>query len=250
MSEATGAVVVTGAATGIGRAIAQQLYAGGWSVVCIDTDSSLEELADGTSFQCVIGDVRDPRILQAAASLAEDTDGGLRAWVNNAAVQFHGPLLTQPADEIQAVLDVNLGATIAGARIAIASFLSSGIAGVVVNLSSIHAVRSFQEWSVYAATKGGVETFTRAVAVEFGPQGIRCNAVAPSAVPTERFKPVWDATPELKRRLEGLSPMEKLVDIAGVASAVEYLISPAADSITGQTLRVDAGASAGTRVSL
>ena len=178
------AVVVTGAANGIGRAIAARLAATGWAVVGIDRDvAALEEVAGSVGGVAVPGDIRDQEVITNARQAAEGA-GRLSAWVNNAGVVRLGPLHLMPADVIDETLDIDLRAVVFGAREALRSFLANGVSGSIVNISSVHARGSFPGYGPYDAAKGGIESLTRYVCVEYGHLGIRCNAIAPGAVNT------------------------------------------------------------------
>ncbi len=126
------------------------------------------------------------------------------------------------------------------------AFLRLGVAGAIVNISSIHAHGTLPGWVVYAAAKGGVEALTRGVCVEYGQLGIRCNAVAPGAVLTPATRAVLDAAPDPAAVLESwaaLSPMRQLLEPADVAAGVAFLLSPEARHLNGHVLRIDAGMS-------
>ncbi len=119
------------------------------------------------------------------AAVAAAAPGSLRAWVNNAGVTFAEPLHRADPDRIERTLAINLGGAIYGSRAALAAFVDAGTAGAIVNISSIHGQAAFPGWSVYDATKGGIDALTRSICAEYGHLGIRCNAIAPGAVNTE-----------------------------------------------------------------
>jgi NAD(P)-dependent dehydrogenase (short-subunit alcohol dehydrogenase family) len=153
--------VVTGAARGIGRAIAARLSADGWSVVGVSRDASeLEDALGPIGGVAVPGDVRSPEVLAQARHSAEQR-GQLRAWVNNAAVVHLSPLHLMAPEVIDEVLDINLRAVVMGTREALGSFLAHSVAGSIVNLSSIHGRAGFPGYGAYDTAKGGVEALTR-----------------------------------------------------------------------------------------
>ncbi|HST39066.1 MAG TPA: SDR family oxidoreductase [Conexibacter sp.] len=245
------AVVITGAAAGIGRAIARRLLAGGWAVVAVDLDGdalgALERASGRAPLAVLAGDVADPATLERAAATAQERFGRLDAWVNNAAIPTEGPFEHESLERLDRTLAVNLRAPLLGCQVAVRAFLAAGTAGVIVNVSSIHARAGFPGWIAYDATKGGIEALTRSVCVEFGPRGIRCNAVAPGAVLTAATSRVLEAAPdqeELRRQWRELSPMGAVLAPDDVAASVAYLLSADARFVNGHVLAVDAGMAA------
>ncbi len=248
MSEAARPVaVVTGAANGIGRAIAFRLASSGWSLVGVDRESAaLEKVLGELGGIAVTGDVRDTDVLTAARAAAEDA-GELRAWVSNAGINRVAPLHLMDLETIDEVLDIVLRAVIVGARVALQSFLANGVAGSIVNISSIHGRGGFPGFGAYDAAKGGVEAFTRYVCVEYGHLGIRCNAIAPGAVNTAIGSGPGAsrtmAAPDAPSAAE-LAPMRRTSEPDEIAEVVAFLLSGAPVSINGHTLAVDNGMSA------
>lgn len=238
----SGSVVVTGAATGIGRAVALRLAAAGWRVVGVDRDAAtLEEAgadwaSPGSPSRLVVGDVRDDSVLAEAAHAAEEY-GSLVAWVSNAALIELAALHEASTEHIDAMLAVDLRATLVGARLAVQSFLQKEIGGAVVAISSVHAQRAFAGWALYDACKGGLDSFARYLAAEYGRYGITGNCVSPGAVRTER-----EARARAARDDEhDVIPDWQLVEPDEVAATVEYLISPAGSAVNGQAITVDRG---------
>jgi NAD(P)-dependent dehydrogenase (short-subunit alcohol dehydrogenase family) len=252
-------VVVTGAAAGIGEAIARRLVADRWRVIAVDTDAAgLDALAAragecgergggdgrGPALVPLVGDVTEVATLTAAVSAAgERLDG----WVNNAAIPTHGRFDEESDERIDRTLAVNLRAPLLGCREAVRAFLRQGVPGAIVNVSSIHAHGTLPGWVAYAAAKGGVEALTRGVCVEYGQLGIRCNAVAPGAVLTAATRAMLDASSDAAAELadwERLSPMRQVLEPDDVAAGVAFLLSAEARHLNGHVLRIDAGMSA------
>jgi NAD(P)-dependent dehydrogenase (short-subunit alcohol dehydrogenase family) len=238
---------VTGAANGIGRATAQRLAATGWTVVGIDRDvSSLEETIAPIAGVAVAGDIRDHHVLVEARQAAESV-GDLRAWVNNAGVVHLAPLHLMKAEMVDETLDIDLRAVVFGTREALSSFLTNGVCGTIVNVSSVHARGAFPGYGPYDAAKGGVEALTRYVCVEYGHLGIRCNAVAPGAVNTNIVaRTPSGAPPPVAAGVDvaDLSPMRRVSEPEEIAEVVAFLVEGPAQAINGHVLAVDNGISA------
>ena len=134
-----------------------------------------------------------------------------------------------------------------GAREALQSFLAHGVAGSIVNISSVHASGGFPGYGPYDATKGGIEAFTRYVCVEYGHLGIRCNAVAPGAVNTQIMASAQVdglAQPSFSSEATALAPMRRVSEPGEIAETVVFLLDSASVSINGHCLAVDNGMSA------
>lgn len=234
--------VVTGAAHGIGRAICTRLTSSGCSVVGVDlSEDGLDELVDREPrFVKVVGDVSDDAVLRHAREKAEAL-GLLTAWVNNAATPGLGALHEIDASSMRRIVEVNLLAGLTGCQQALQSFLTHSTRGSIVNISSIHARASFPGFAVYDSCKGGIEALTRYVCVEYGPRGIRCNAVAPGVVDTPF---VLSADEQRREELRGYSPMGQLTTASDVAGVVMFLLSGAARHVNGHVLAIDGGMAA------
>jgi NAD(P)-dependent dehydrogenase (short-subunit alcohol dehydrogenase family) len=179
-------VVVTGAASGIGLATAERLVRDGGVVVALDVaEDGLEAAAAriGTSFQPVAGDVATRAAHEQAASAALE-QGRLVGWVNVAGIWIPTRAHDFDDEAFERVLRVNLVGTALGCSVACRTWLEQGIAGAIVNVSSIESTEAFPSALAYEASKGAVDAMTRQVAVDYGPAGIRCNAVRPGAIIT------------------------------------------------------------------
>jgi NAD(P)-dependent dehydrogenase (short-subunit alcohol dehydrogenase family) len=240
-------VVVTGAANGIGRSTAERLAATGWTVVGVDRDlPALEEVMAPIAGVPVAGDIRDNQVL-AEARRAAETAGELRAWVNNAGVVRLAPLHLMAPEMIDETLDVDLRAVVFGTREALSSFLTNGVSGTIINVSSVHARGAFPGYGPYDTAKGGVEALTRYVCVEYGHLGIRCNAVAPGAVNTNILARTPSGAPQPVAsgvRVADLAPMRRVSEPEEIAEVVAFLVEGPAHAINGHVLAVDNGISA------
>lgn len=238
--------VITGAGRGIGRATTVLAARRGFGVVALDQDlDALNEIADLSETVIPIqGDVRDPDSSVRARRAAEES-GSLLAWVNNAGVASIAPLHETSTADIDRTLAINVNGMVYGCREAVCSFVKHGVAGSIVNLSSIHAQLSFPGYAVYDASKGAVESLTRSVCVEYGHLGIRCNAVAPGAVDTA-IVGLGDGPPseQLRRQTMALAPMNRISSPEEIARLVVFLLSDEAPAINGHVLAADNGISA------
>jgi len=245
--------LVTGASSGIGRAIALELGAAG-AAVAVNWLRQEEEAAAvvaaieaaGGRAVAVGGDVsREPDVV-AMVGRTVDAFGGLDLLVANAGIERNRPFDELTLDDWQRVLDVNLTGAFLCAREAVRELKRRGrVAGAravggIVFVSSVHEVIPWGGHVNYAASKGGLGMLMRSLAQEVAPLGIRVNSVAPGAIRTPINRPAWE-TPEAQARLLQLIPYGRIGEPEDVARAVAWLASDAADYVTGATLFVDGG---------
>jgi NAD(P)-dependent dehydrogenase (short-subunit alcohol dehydrogenase family) len=242
-------ILVTGASSGIGRAIALALGREGARIVAAGRRRDrLEETAKtirDAGSECVIvtGDVRDEATCAAWVKEASDRFGGLDGLVNSAGVIGSSSLLNTSTEEWDRVMDSNLRSIFLLTRSAAPLLIERK--GSVVSLSSTAGPRPYPGVLPYCVSKAAVDQFTRCVALELAPQGVRVNAVCPGVVVTE-LHTVTNAIPDYPAFLErskGTHPLGRVGQVEEVASLVLFLMSDEAGWITGATYSIDGGRS-------
>jgi NAD(P)-dependent dehydrogenase (short-subunit alcohol dehydrogenase family) len=237
--------LVFGAGRGLGRGCAERLAADGATVVAVSrTRSELDECvaaieAASGSAHAFEADVTDEAAVAGAVEYAESV-GDVRSCVNAAGTNRVGPARDYATDDWDALFAVNVRATFFACRAVGDALLRRGAGGAIVNLSSQMGHVGFPGRSAYCATKHAVEGLTKALAVEWAPHGIRVNAVAPTFVETPLTRPML-ADPAFRDEVMRRLPTRTLASVEEVAAAVAYLLSDAAASVTGHSLRVDGG---------
>jgi meso-butanediol dehydrogenase/(S,S)-butanediol dehydrogenase/diacetyl reductase len=253
----TNTVVVTGAGSGIGRAIATTLAQRKWQVIVTDIDrGAAQEVAsslpsiDGREHEAAELDVSSP---SAAATVADDVAGrlGLNAWVSNAGISFMHPFLDAPIDRYEQTMNVNLKGVFVCGQAAARAMVRNRTPGAIVNTASMAGKQGRVPFlSDYVASKFGVVGLTQAMAYELGQHGITVNCVCPGYVetPMQSRELVWEAelrgtTPdEVRDMMINDTPLRRLEKPEDVAGSVAFLLSPDARFITGEALAVNGGA--------
>lgn len=240
--------LVTGGASGIGRAIAESLVAAGAQVVISDIDreagsATASEIGDAVRF--VACDVTDGEQVAAAVSFATGELGGLDILVNNAGVEILKPLLEQTDEEFRRLMDINVTGVFLGMKHALPTLTESR--GVIVNMASVAGINGCPLLGSYCASKAGVIQLTRVAALELRDAGIRVNAVCPAFVDTpmvDRAGPIVESA--LGTPFSGIveQVQGRLGTTAEVAEVVRFLASDRASWTTGSHYVVDGGMTA------
>lgn len=236
--------LVTGAAKGIGRAIAERLRAAGANVTLADLDASGDATAKEIGGSFVVCDITNADQLSAAVTAAAH-GGNLDILVNNAGIYpTTGPIDKVSDSFVSRMLEVNVRAQYSAAREA-ARAMKDG--GAIVNLASIAGIRGGANITAYSASKGAVIALTRAFANELGPRGIRVNAIAPGIIDTpgvqEQMAPLKAGGLDIDAAIAA-NPLRIAGQPDHIARVTLFLVSELAAFITGQTVVVDGGATA------
>ncbi|MGC5036358.1 SDR family NAD(P)-dependent oxidoreductase [Streptomyces sp. DT190] len=231
--------LVTGGASGIGRATADLLAERGAQVAVLDLDPS----PVGKPLSAYRADVRDDPSVRAAVAAAVAELGGLDVLVNNAGIGAQGTVEDNPDDEWHRVHDVNVVGMVRTTRACLPHLRASAHAAIV-NTCSVAATAGLPRRALYSATKGAVLALTLAMAADHVREGIRVNCVNPGTVDTPWVGRLLDAAPDPaaeRAALRARQPTGRLVAPAEVAGAIAYLASPLSGATTGTALAVDGG---------
>src|SRR3954470_12967231 len=238
-------VLITGASSGIGRAIAIRFAQEGANVAINYPDSVeqaevTQQLASdarrGAAGKQVLvqADVSNEDQVRAMFANVIDTFGSIDVLVNNAGIQKACPSHEMAASDFDRVLSVNLRGPFLCSREAIRHFLPRG-GGVILNNSSVHEIIPKPKYLSYSISKGGMENLTKSLALEYAGQGIRVNAVGPGAVVTPINK-AWIDNPKARGEVESHIPMGHAAEVEEIASVFAFLASDESSYVTGQTI--------------
>ncbi|BDB30327.1 MULTISPECIES: SDR family NAD(P)-dependent oxidoreductase [Cupriavidus] len=225
--------LVTGAAVGIGLAIAERFERDGWTVYRFDRMPQDRERA-------VSGDVRSEADWQRLADRIGTEVGQLDVLVNNAGILREAPLEDTSLADWNEVIGVNLTGAFLGCRTML-TLLKRSDSPCILNVASIDALRGSLRHSAYAASKGGVDSLTRALALELANDGIRVNAICPGTVDTPMFRNIHGNTADRAQERLALHPLKRISTAEDQAAAAAFLCSAEAAFITGASLSVDGG---------
>lgn len=249
MSLKSKVAIVTGAARGIGYAIARRFVEDGAKVVLSDVDDErgeaaaeeLKSLGEATYVHCDVGERLDVRNLIAATL---DAYGDIDILVNNAGIVAGGDFLEIKEKDFDRVLKVNLkGAFLCGqavARYMAEKVDNGGVPGAIVNMSSVNAVFGLPNQVPYSVSKGGVNQLTKVMAVSLASRGIRVNAIGPGSIMTDMLASVND-DPAARNRILSRTPMGRIGEPREIAAIAAFLADDDASYVTGQTVYADGG---------
>ncbi|NOZ64888.1 MAG: glucose 1-dehydrogenase [Alphaproteobacteria bacterium] len=245
--------IVTGGASGIGRAVARQLSDEGCHVIVADINSDkAREVAESlpTRSMAFALDVTSEAAWGDIMNDAEETFGGLDILVNSAGIGFADNFEDMPLAHWDAMMSVNLTGTFLGCQKAIKLMKKTVAPGSIVNISSIAGLMGGEDIAGYSASKGGVTLLTKSVALYCAGKGydIRCNSIHPTYVDTEMLDPVAEAFGDRQIMLDGMAaqvPLGRVAKPGDIAGAILFLCSSEAAMITGHQMVIDGGQLAG-----
>lgn len=246
--------LVTGGASGIGRATVDRLVTDDWDVVVADMnqangDALLQDYADAATatVEFVRTDVSQEAAVEAAVAHALDRFGGLDAMVNNAGVGgAFGPITDLEVEDWDYTFAVVSRGVFLGTKYAARAMKASGRGGSIVNTGSLAGISGGAGPQAYSAAKAGVINFTRSVAVELAPYRVRVNSVSPGFI---RTPILGGGINKMERLLGDVQPWPEVGEPADVASVIAFLVGPDSGFVTGESINVDGGVTAaGPRV--
>ncbi|NLR70637.1 SDR family oxidoreductase [Novosphingobium sp. ERN07] len=238
-------VLVTGGGVGIGRAIAEAFASAGAQVVIAEIDPARADQAEAAmpGARVIRCDVRQRGVGAMLAERIAAETGKLDVLVNNVGHFVHArPFAMLEDDEADEIVDTNLGQLLRITRAMIPLLRKGGAGASIINVTSIEAHRGIPYCSVYAAAKWAVTGFTKSLALELGPEGIRVNTIAPETTDTPQVALDYMIPPENRAHEERWIPLGRFGQPSDCAGAALYLASPLAAWVTGTSINVDGGA--------
>jgi NAD(P)-dependent dehydrogenase (short-subunit alcohol dehydrogenase family) len=237
--------VVTGAGRGLGEAMTGRFAEAGWSVLAVDRDdTALEQLVAGTAEHpgrvtaCTL-DLLDPDAPQRLVDAAVQAFGRLDVLVNNAGIAPLIGFLDTTRQQLRTMLEVNFEMQFLLTQAVVRRMIEQGQGGGIINIGTVHSEVGIRGGAAYAASKSALTAWTRTIAVELAPHGIRCNTVAPGPVATERVR--RELTAEQIAQRAARVPVGRMGDASDIAGAVLFLAGPDGRFVNGQLLVVDGG---------
>jgi 3-oxoacyl-[acyl-carrier protein] reductase len=233
-------VVVSGGSRGLGRSLVAGLLEAGYRVSTFSrgAEDVTDGLAENEGLLFATADLADAESISAFLKRAELAFGAPYGLINCAAVGVDGVLATTPDQEIENMIAVNVAGTLRLTKLVVRRMLLAKTGGVILNISSISAVRGYKGLSAYAFGKGGLDAMTRSLARELGERGIRVNSIAPGFLETDMSHGLDE---EQRAQILRRTPLQRLGRAEDILGPVLFLLSDQAGFITGQVLVVDGG---------
>ena len=243
--------MITGAASGIGKAMAFEFAAEGASVVIADTnETGMAEVVrtireTGGAAEFVTTDVAQAQDAESAVAQTVDKYGALHILMNNAGIMVQGTVADLTEDEWDRVLSVNLKGTFLCSKFAIRQFRQQGTGGAIVNTGSVNSYFAEGGIAAYCASKGAIIQLTRAMAIDHSDEGIRVNCLCPGWTETPMNAPFFDSAPDARQLAGRLQAIGRVASPDEIAKVALFLASDEASFVTGSAYVVDGGFSAG-----
>ncbi len=242
MQELDGRVAaISGAGTGIGVGIARAMAQAGAKLVISAYNSfdgcealAKELIQDGCEVTAVKIDFRETKAARGLVDTAVEKYGAIDILVNNAGLTFVKPFVECTEADWDEVFNINLKAMFLNCNAAVPHMINQSF-GRIINISSVHAIQHVPKYSIYAATKGGINAFTRALSVELAPHGVTANVIGPGAIYVERYDTTGNDVEEMGASI----PAGRVGEPADIANAAVYLASSGASYVNGSVLMVD-----------
>lgn len=238
-------LIITGAATGIGAAIATRCAQEGARMVLVDIDERVHETAGWVGGTPIIADVTDPDAAEIAVSRALGLWEGIDGLANVAGISTDGDVLQTTEDDLRRVLEINLTAPFLWSRAAIPHMIQAG-AGSIVHIGSIASLRALPHAVGYVVSKTALLGLNRSIAVDFGRRGVRSNAICPGTIDTEMFAGYAERNPDVVQRLVELNFAGRFGTPAEIAACCAYLLSDESGFVNGTEISIDGGRAAGS----
>lgn len=241
----TKSVVITGAASGMGRAAAERLSKAGWQVLAVDLNADQLQWTAGTGIASLVADVSSEADNARIAAEADRLFGGLNAAIFNAGIVGGGSIDDMTTDLLRRVIDVNLIGPILGIRACLPLLRRRENPAIVVTASTMGLGGDAENWA-YGAAKHGLVGLVKSLSREIGWEGIRINAICPGLTETGMTNMMKDLAPEQHQAIASGVPLQRWAQPDEQAAVMEFLISPASSYVNGHALAVDGGALVGT----
>ena len=231
--------IVTGAARGIGRETVKLMRQRGAFVVATDKNPSVHDLA-GSGIATLEGDVSMEETAVRTIALAKERFGSVDILINNAGRTMNRPLIEMSTADWDEVMTVNARGNFLHAREALKVMVEQA-SGTIVNVASIVSVVAMKDTAVYAASKGAIAQLTKVIAVEYGSQGIRANAVAPGVVETDILEGIVADSRVTLASYGDVHPLGRVAQPVDIAEIIAFLSAPASAFMTGALVMADGG---------